>query len=157
MRGYYGQETPCLRDGQLDTGDLGAWTEAGLQLTGRADHQLKLANGEKVSAADLEAALHGHPAIQHAVVAVDGALLAVIEARAGVPARMVLQAVREVNQKQSAAWQRLTEVYLLHEPMQIDNGLLTASMKVSRGRVLALLRAWRSEGGAQLERLALPR
>ncbi len=155
MRGYYGQESPCLQDGMLDSGDLGAWTEAGLRLSGRADHQLKLANGEKVSAAALEAELQAHPAILHAVVALDGGLVAVIEARSGASADAVAGAVAALNAAQEAPWQRLIAVYLLQQPMAVENGMLTASLKVARGRVLSTLRAWRLHGGALLERLAL--
>jgi long-subunit acyl-CoA synthetase (AMP-forming) len=157
MRGYFGLESPCLLDGMLDSGDLGAWTEAGLHLHGRADHQLKLANGEKVSAATLEAALHSHPAILHAVVAVEGELMAVVEACAGAGAAAVMAGVVALNAAQEAPWQRLAAVYLLHQPMAVENGMLTASLKVSRGRVLSTLRAWRLHGGPALERLAVPR
>jgi long-subunit acyl-CoA synthetase (AMP-forming) len=156
MRGYYGQESPCLQDGMLDSGDLGAWTEAGLRLNGRADHQLKLANGEKVPAGEIEAALQAHPAILHAVVAVEGELVAVVEARGGAGAAAVAAAVAALNAMQEAPWQRLAAVYLLRQPMAVENGMLTASLKVSRGRVLSTLRAWRAHGGPALERLALP-
>jgi hypothetical protein len=135
----------------------GAWTEAGLRLNGRADHQLKLANGEKVSAAALEAGLQSHSAILHAVVGVEGELVAVVEARPGAGTGAVSAAVAALNAAQEAPWQRIAALYLLHQPMAVENGMLTASLKVSRGRVLANLRSWRQHGGPAMERIAVPR
>jgi long-subunit acyl-CoA synthetase (AMP-forming) len=154
MRGYFRQDAPCLHEGILDSGDQGAWTEAGLRLGGRADHQLKLANGEKVCAAAIEAALHAQAAVQHAVVTVDGDLVAVIEPAPGHGASQVLEAVRLVNAGQAIPYQRVAEVVLAHEAMTVENGQLTASLKVSRGRVLAALRSWRVAGGGGFERFS---
>jgi len=44
-----------MEGGWLHSGDLGEWTEQGLQLFGRMDAVFKLANGEKVSGGEVEA------------------------------------------------------------------------------------------------------
>jgi len=149
MAGYFRQPTTTLCDGVLDTGDLGAWSDDGLCLRGRADHQLKLGNGEKVSAADIEAALLAHPNILHAVVGAEPELLAVVEVRDGTSGDDVLAVVDAVNAAQAVPYQRITGVYAVSRRMCIENGQLTASLKVSSGQVLAAFRRWRHDGGAQ--------
>jgi long-subunit acyl-CoA synthetase (AMP-forming) len=147
MAGYFRQPTPTLCDGVLDTGDIGAWSEDGLRLRGRADHQLKLGNGEKVCAAALEAALHTHPAILHAVVAAEPELIAVIEAQTGHASPEIWAAIDAVNAEQTVPYQRITALYIMHQHMSVENSMLTASLKVSRGQVLAAFRRWRCDGG----------
>lgn len=153
MAGYYGASLPCLVDGVFDSGDLGEWTPCGLRLIGRADHQLKLGNGEKVSAAELEAALHERPGVHHVVVSAEPELVALIEAIAGVEADVLECAVHAVNAEQAIPYQRIVTAYRVVLPMTVENGQLTASLKVSRGRVLAAFRAWREHGGGGFVRL----
>ena len=149
MAGYFRQSTTTLCEGVLDTDDLGAWSDAGLCLRGRADHQLKLGNGEKVSAADLEATLLAHTEILHAVVGAEPELLVIVEMRDGTTRAEVLAAVDAVNAAQALPYQRISEVYVVSRRMCIENGQLTASLKVSRGQVLDAFRCWRCDGGAQ--------
>lgn len=153
MAGYLGQTATALTaDGILDTGDLGAWTADGLCLRGRADHQLKLGNGEKVCAATLEASLQADPAIHHAVVAAEPELMAIVEPRPGRSEQDVLRAVQVLNADQDVPYQRITAVYGVSGRMCVENGHLTASLKVSRGQVLAAFRQWRCSGGPEFVR-----
>ncbi|HEX3134608.1 MAG TPA: AMP-binding protein [Planctomycetota bacterium] len=152
MAGYFRQETTTLRDGVLDTGDLGSWSEDGLCLRGRADHQLKLGNGEKVCAAAMEAALHANPSIHHAVVAAEPDLLAVVEVTDGHPTSDVLAAIDALNVRQSVPYQRISAVYGVARRMSVENGQLTPSLKVARGQVLESFRRWRCDGGADFIR-----
>lgn len=149
MAGYLGQTTTMLRDGVLDTGDLGSWSSEGLCLRGRADHQLKLGNGEKVGAAEIEAALIADPAILHAVVGAEPELLVIVEVRDGIAREDVLAVIDAVNAKQLVPYQRIKSVYGVVRRMCVENGHLTASLKVSRGQVLESFRRWRGEGGPQ--------
>ena len=125
----------------------GGRREDGLRLRGRADHQLKLGNGEKVCAAVLEAALHTHAAIHHAVVAAEPGLIAVIEPQTGRTSAEVWAAIVRVNAAQAVPYQRITALYVMNQHMSVENGMLTASLKVSRGQVLAAFRRWRCDGG----------
>jgi long-subunit acyl-CoA synthetase (AMP-forming) len=72
MRGYHNrpQETRgAMKGGWLHSGDLGEWTENGLQLFGRIDSVFKLANGEKVSGGEVEARMvAATPLLDQAVV-----------------------------------------------------------------------------------------
>jgi long-subunit acyl-CoA synthetase (AMP-forming) len=149
MAGYFRQATTTVHEGVLDTGDLGTWSEDGLCLRGRADHQLKLGNGEKVGAAEVEAALLAHPAILHVVVGAEPDLLVIVEARAGTSRDEVLAAVSAVNATQPVPYKRIGSVYAVVPQMCVENGHLTASLKVSRGQVLETFRRWRSQGGTQ--------
>ncbi|MBA3697524.1 MAG: AMP-binding protein [Planctomycetes bacterium] len=149
MAGYFRQPTTTLCDGVLDTGDLGTWSEDGLCLRGRSDHQLKLANGEKLGAAEIEAALLAHPAILHAVVGAEPELLVIVEVRDGTCRDEVLAVVDAVNASQAVPYQRIRGIYAIAQRMCVEDGHLTASLKVSRGQVLESFRRWRTEGGSQ--------
>ncbi len=149
MAGYFHQQSTALSDGVLDTGDLGSWSDDGLCLRGRADHQLKLGNGEKVCAAEIEAALLAHPAIRHAVVGAEPELLVIVEVCDGSTRDDVLAVVEALNATQAVPYQRIVGVYAVADRMCVENSQLTASLKVSRGQVLAEFRRWRDAGGAQ--------
>ena len=137
MRGYFRQEAPCLVDGVLDSGDLGAWAPEGLRLSGRADHQLKLPNGEKVCAAALERALLAQSGVAHAVVGVARDLVAVLDCPGG--AATARAALAAVNAARSIPYERIAAAFLLRQRPSVENGLLTPSLKVARGRVLEAL------------------
>jgi long-subunit acyl-CoA synthetase (AMP-forming) len=154
MRGYYQRATPNLQDGVLDTGDLGCWTTDGLQLQGRADHQLKLGNGEKVSAEALENALYTCAGIRHVVVAAEPELVAIVELHSGFLASTVHGAIQALNAMQDIPYHRISAVFIMTQPMTIENNLLTASLKVSRARVLQAFRAWQQQdSNALFERI----
>ena len=150
MLGYWRDDAAtaacCALEGGervIDSGDLGAWTPTGLRLDGRADHQLKLPNGEKVPAAAIEAALHEQSAVAHAVVCAEPDLIALIEPAPGHDAHAVIAAVAAVNANEPVPYRRITEVVLISEPLRLEDGQLTASLKVARGEVIAQFRAWR--------------
>ncbi|MBA2481629.1 MAG: AMP-binding protein [Planctomycetes bacterium] len=155
MLGYHRREAPTLVDGGLDSGDLGRWSDHGLVLTGRADQVLKLGNGEKVAAAEIEAALLAHPSVHHAVVAADGELIALLDAHAGHRMSALADAVRAANAAEPVPYRRIARAYALSRPCTIENGQLTASMKVARGAVLSMWSRWTSEGGAEVVAIAL--
>lgn len=131
----------------IDSGDVGAWTASGLRLDGRADHQVKLPNGEKVPTAAIEAALHEQPAVAHAVVCAAPDLVALVEPAAGHDAGAVVAAVAAVNAAEPVPYRRIGEVVLITEPLRLERGQLTASLKVARGEVIAQFRAWREGAG----------
>ena len=73
MRGYYKDPAATRQilsaDGWLDTGDNGMLTVDGnLVITGRAQHALRLRNGERVEPEPIEMALQESPCIEEAVL-----------------------------------------------------------------------------------------
>jgi len=163
MLGYWRDEAAtaacCTRDGDqrvIDSGDLGGWTPAGLRLDGRADHQVKLPNGEKVTSAVIEAALHEHPAVAHAVVCAEPDLVALIEAAPGHCPRAVASAIAAVNAAEPVPYRRIGEAFLITDPLCVERGQLTASLKVARAEVIAQFRGWRRGGGGPFAALPFP-
>ena len=131
MLGYWRRTdatAAVLREGALDTGDLGTWTEHGLRLIGRADHTIKLANGEKVHLGELAQALEVHPGVRQAVVfSPDGEVLHALLAGAGAAA-----ALTAVNAAEPLPWRRITAAWQLGVEPTVENGLLTPSHKIAR-------------------------
>ena len=139
MAGYW-RDPPAtaavLRDGVLDSGDLGCWDQAGLRLLGRGDHTCKLDNGEKVPVAELEAALAAQPGVRHAVVAVrEDRVVAVLEA--ATPAVDLAAAIARYHATQPVGYLHLAAAWAVTRPLSVADGTLTASHKVVRAAVLA--------------------
>ncbi len=159
MLGYAGGAgsplLPCELGGvMLESGDLGAWDAAGLRLLGREDCMLKLGNGEKVWAPLIEAAvIQRHP---HALVLVeDGVLACVIEAPMAITDAQLVECVASANAAIEASCQRIVRLYRLQEAMSVENGMLTASLKIARGAVTQAWRDWHLHGGRPAARAAL--
>ncbi|MBA3939379.1 MAG: hypothetical protein H0X38_18160, partial [Planctomycetes bacterium] len=71
------------------------------------------------------------------VVGVARELVAVLDCPAGAaPARRALAAV---NATRTIPYERIGAAFLLRERPSVENGLLTPSLKVARGRMLAAL------------------
>ena len=176
MKGYHRrpEETArILHDGWLRSGDLGEWTEHGLKLAGRLDGVFKLANGEKVSAGEVEARiLAATPLIEQALALGNGqasvtalcwlsptaARRFLDERQTEVPAdlarspelrRAVVEALQSANPLTPVPYQRVRRIALLSEPPQLDTGELTPTMKlvraVSEARHAELISALREE------------
>jgi len=139
-------------DGWFHTGDLGAMDAGGfVKITGSKKDLIKTSGGKYVAPAKIEGRLKTHPIIQEAVVVGDNrnycvALVAIDpeehgewSRQRGIPAEpagdAVMQAVQahidEVNQG-LASFESIKYFRLLPGPMTVDNGLLTASLKVKR-------------------------
>lgn len=140
MLGYWRRPAATaavLRDGVLDTGDLGAWTELGLRLTGRADHTIKVANGEKVDLGALASALEAQPGVRQAVVfSPDGEALHALLTTSGAGSAAAF-AVATVNAAEPLPWCRIAAAWRLRVDPTVENGLLTPSHKIARGAWLA--------------------
>jgi long-chain acyl-CoA synthetase len=139
-------------EGWFHTGDLGSVDEEGfVKITGRKKELIKTSGGKYVAPAKIEGRLKNLPIIQEAVVigdnhnycvaliAVDPDDLADFAAQNGIPAdqnhpkvKEAIDAhVAEVNGT-LASFESIKYYRLTPEPMSIDNGLLTASLKVKR-------------------------
>ncbi len=140
MDGYWNNAeatAAALRDGWLYTGDVGVIDAAGrISITDRKRDFIKLVGGDMVAPAKLEALLMAEAEIAQAVVAGEGqpGILALIVPAEGM-AEKLEAAVKRVNAKLSAI-ERIRRWRPLDEPFTIENGLLTASMKVKRRAVL---------------------
>ena len=139
-------------DGWFHTGDLGAKDDDGfVKITGRKKELIKTSGGKYVAPAKIEGRLKGLPIVQEAVVVGDRrnfcvSLIAVdpeeltdwAKAR-GVDAKQDAAEVKkaieahvaEVN-KGLASFESIKYWRLTPEPLSVDNGLLTASLKVKR-------------------------
>ena len=164
FQGYMGRfedTAQTLVAGWLHTGDLGRFDGDGyLYVTGRKKDLLITSGGKNISPANIEAELMNLPLVEHAVVCGDGrhflsalltlkpdVLASVLEGGGvsgvgGVGAcqhPLVLAELQKgidaINQNQAhVAWIRKFSV--LVEPLSIDTGALTATMKIKRKAVL---------------------
>ena len=140
MDGYWNQPeatAAAIVDGWLHTGDIGALDAEGyLTITDRKKDIIVLSGGENVSPARIEGRLMGEPEIAQAVVHGDGqsGLSALLVPAEGGDARTVAAAVARVNEGLSAT-ERVRR-HRLVPPFTVENGLLTASLKIRRGLVL---------------------
>ena len=139
-------------EGWFHTGDLGALDAEGfLTITGRKKELIKTSGGKYVAPTKVESLIKSHTIVQEAVVIGDKrnfcvALislgpeeLATWAAQRGVEASRSSKAVRDelrahVDQVNAtlASFESIKYYEILDEPMTVDNGLLTASLKVKR-------------------------
>jgi long-subunit acyl-CoA synthetase (AMP-forming) len=162
MKGYHRRPEDTarvLREGWLHSGDLGEWTANGLKLLGRLDGVFKLANGEKVSAGEVEARiLAATPLLEQAVVlgsaqpfvtalcwiAVSAAQKYVedrgLEPPATVPElvqlpelrRAIVEALQAANLLAPVYYERARRIALVAEVPSLETGELTPTQKMVR-------------------------
>jgi len=139
-------------DGWFCTGDLGSLDEDGfLKITGRKKELIKTSGGKYVAPAKIEGSLKLLPIIQEAVVvgdrrnycvallSVDPEELADFASQKGIEADQGHSEVHEaidahvtkVNED-LASFETIKYWRLMPEPLTVDNGFLTASLKVKR-------------------------
>jgi long-subunit acyl-CoA synthetase (AMP-forming) len=159
MVGYYKRpdlDAQCFTDdGFFRTGDRGELRPDGqLKLTGRVKELFKTSKGKYVAPAPIETRLNAHPMVELAIVSGVGqpqpyALVVLAEPlrpKLGDPAlrervtAALGQLLHEVNQG-LAAHERLQLLVVAREPWSVDNGCLTPTMKIRRGRIEAAVAA----------------
>jgi long-chain acyl-CoA synthetase len=160
-RGYLGRDDATREafddEGWFHTGDLGSLDAEGfLTITGRKKELIKTSGGKYVAPVKIEARIKSHAIVQEAVVigdarnfcvaliSLDPEELATWAARAGVEASHAARAARDelrahVDHVNStlASFESIKYHEVLDEPMTVDNGMLTASLKVKRRAVEA--------------------
>ena len=159
MVGYYKQpelNAQCYtEDGYFRTGDLGELAADGqLKLTGRVKELFKTSKGKYVAPAPIETRLNAHPMVEQAVVSGVGqpapyALVVLSElvrptlCAVGVRERVNGELGRLLHDVNTAlaSHERLQMLVVAREPWSIDNGCLTPTMKVRRGRIEAAVAA----------------
>jgi long-chain acyl-CoA synthetase len=165
MRGYHRDEELTRKAidaaGWFDTGDLGMLTAAGdLVFRGRQKETIVLAGGENVEPSKVEAAIAPSPIVEQVVVVgqdkktlaclvvprarelarrlglPETTPLADLAARPDAAAAMKDEIVRRTGAGSGLrSFETVTRVVLLTEPLTIENGLLTATLKVKRHEV----------------------
>jgi long-chain acyl-CoA synthetase len=142
-------------DGWLKTGDVGRWTEDGfLQIVDRKKDILVTAGGKNVAPANIEIRFKDDPFIAHVVVFGDaqrylvagvwlneGAVKEHLD-RSGVAPGSRDEARRALVQKrvdhvntELASYETIKKFAILDEPLTVEAGLLTSTLKVRRKQV----------------------
>jgi len=158
FKGYFkdpAATAEALQDGWLQSGDLGAFDEAGfLTITGRKKEIIITAGGKNIAPKNLEAALKDNPLIEEAVVIGDrrkflSALLALDRAAAakwlagqgqpaGEPLHENAALLAEVGRwveksgEQFARVEQVRKFKLLPRSLSADHGELTPTLKLKR-------------------------
>ena len=148
-------------DGWLNTGDIARISETGhIYITGRLKEIIVMSNGEKVSPADMERAIlrdhlfdqvmvhgEGQPFLI-TIAVVNQTVWAQFAQQVGVRADMpeslrdtrieqqVLQRIAQLI-KEFPGYAKVRRILLLTEPWSIENGMMTPTLKVKRGAVVA--------------------
>ena len=168
--GYYKQPeltaASFTEDGFFRTGDLGELRPNGLlKITGRAKELFKTAKGKYVAPAPIENLLNIHPLVELSLVSGVGQpyaygmvvlseIIRPLVREPGVRSRVeseLGQLLKDVNQK-LPDYEHLSMLVVANEPWSIENGCLTPTMKIRRGRieaaVAAQVEAWYASGNA---------
>ncbi|HTN49128.1 MAG TPA: AMP-binding protein [Burkholderiaceae bacterium] len=151
--GYYKQPEltaeSFTEDGFFRTGDLGERGAGGmLKLTGRAKELFKTAKGKYVAPAPIENRINAHPMVELSLVSGVGqpaayAMVVLAEhlrprmSEAGVRTQVEQEfekLLKEINGA-VADHEQLHMIVVAQQPWSIENGLLTPTMKVRRGRI----------------------
>ncbi|MBI5506567.1 MAG: AMP-binding protein [Deltaproteobacteria bacterium] len=142
MQGYYGRSDSPVRDGWLDTGDLGFVDEGQLYVTGRAKDVLVL-RGQNQAPHELERAVDGVPGVRV------GCAAAVADVGAGGERLLLFVEVRDVHAAAGDLAEACREAVLgacgmaVDEVVALPPGTLprTSSGKIRRGETLRLWKA----------------
>ncbi len=151
--GYYKQpeltKASFTEDGFFRTGDLGERRADGLlKLTGRAKELFKTAKGKYVAPAPIENRINAHPLVELSLVSGVGqpAAYAMVILAEHIRPRLHEDGVRQQVEKEMeqllgeinaavADHEQLHMIVVKKEPWSVENGFLTPTMKVRRGRI----------------------
>ncbi|MEO6774200.1 MAG: AMP-dependent synthetase/ligase [Kofleriaceae bacterium] len=135
-------------DGWFRTGDVGRWTQDGfLQIVDRKKDILVTAGGKNIPPANIEARFVDDPVIERVVVYGDARsyLVAAVwprpELAVATPERdaLIAQRIEAINQ-QLARYESIKRFFVAEAPLSVDDGTLTASLKLRRKAVYDRLR-----------------
>jgi long-chain acyl-CoA synthetase len=129
-------------DGWFKTGDVGRWTDDGfLQIVDRKKDILVTAGGKNVPPANIEGRFADDPAIERVVVYGDARsyLVAAVWLAPGAAEADAARAVAAVNAN-LASYETIKKFFLAGEPLTVEGGTLTTSLKLRRKAVYAAYR-----------------
>ena len=133
-------------DGWFRTGDVGRWTEDGfLQIIDRKKDILVTAGGKNIPPANIEARFVNDPVIERVIVYGDARpyLVAAVWVRAEVPRHervsLVERRLAEIN-GELARHETIKRHFVAELPLTVENGTLTASLKLRRKAIYDKLR-----------------
>jgi long-chain acyl-CoA synthetase len=133
-------------DGWFRTGDVGRWTEDGfLQIIDRKKDILVTAGGKNVPPANIEARFDADPVIERVVVYGDARpyLVAAVWVRPDVPSAerdaLVARRLAEIN-AELAKYETIKRHFVAEQPLSVEDGTLTSSLKLRRKMVYQRLR-----------------
>jgi long-chain acyl-CoA synthetase len=155
FRGYYKDDAATAaaftEDGWFCTGDVGRWTDDGfLQIIDRKKDILVNSGGKNIPPVNIESKFVDDPVIERVVVYGDARpyLVAAVWVRPDVPGddrdRLVAARLDDINQ-QLARHETIKRHFIAEEPLTVEGGTLTSSLKLRRKAVYDRLRA-RFEG-----------
>jgi long-chain acyl-CoA synthetase len=127
-------------DGWLHTGDIAEIRDNRVYLRGRLKDIVVMSNGEKVPPHDVESALLRDPVFEQVMVVGEGRPFLTLLAVTRVDDEKALIARANEHLEAFPRWARIRRVIATREPWSIDNGLLTATLKLKRPLVLARFR-----------------
>ncbi|GAB4249332.1 MAG: AMP-binding protein [Ekhidna sp.] len=151
MVGYYREPEKTAEvfteDGFLKTGDIGEYDHDGyLSITGRIKDQFKTDKGKYVTPSQIELKLSKNTDIEQLCVVGMGIaqpIALIVPSEAGKTKnkseleKSILQTIDEVNPS-LMSHEKVAKAVIMKEQWTVDNGLMTPSMKVRRGRVEAI-------------------
>lgn len=147
FRAYYNNPQATAEafvDGWFRTGDRGARTaDGGWKIVGRLKEQFKTAKGKYVAPAPIENLLARDEFVEQVCVLGSGqpqpSALVVLSERGSRASRaqvqQALQLLLEQVNGELEAHQRLAQLIVLPEAFDVDNGLLTPTLKIRRGPI----------------------
>ncbi len=146
--GYYKDPAATravLRDGWLATGDIAECDAEGyFYITGRKKELIVASNGKKIYPARIEGLFKREPLISHVLLIGDKlpyvTALITINGELATTAPAVERAVKEVN-RQLPAFEQIRKFKILERDFSIEQGELTPTMKLRKGRILENHRA----------------
>jgi len=144
MLGYWNKKEDTekvLKDGWLHTGDIGEIDskDGYLKITDRKKDIIVSAGGDNISPAKIENQLSNSPSIDQCMVYGDGKnyLVALIVPNKDFKEKEKINEIINKINKNLTLVEKIKKFHLIDENFSIENGLLTPTMKVKRGKVIA--------------------
>lgn len=147
MSGYYDEPektAAAIQNGWLHTGDQGELTPDGsLKLTGRVSDTFKTAKGKFIAPGPLEWKLSENHMIEQVCVAGLGipqpiALVVLSEIGKSEDRKDVTESLEESLRELNSglpSYQQLAKIVVINEEWNVDNGLLTPTLKIKRNKM----------------------